>query len=150
MDAFLGVESSGDDAAVVRNGFKVNVFPLWRMYHLTLAQILVTDALNIFMGRTEVGQHTEQRYFIFVQRNAVVRLDVMVCTQALDLISLATWKTNSPLKLWRWNFAGAGFSNNVQGAIGCAFLIGEQSLTRILVTDSWQMSFVPPLLMLRR
>lgn len=31
------------------------------------------------MERTDAGQHTEERYFIYVMHNAVVRLDVMVC-----------------------------------------------------------------------
>jgi hypothetical protein len=30
------------------------------------------------MGNTDVGQHTEDKYFIYMQHNAVVRLDVMV------------------------------------------------------------------------
>ena len=30
------------------------------------------------MGNTEVGQHKEEKYFIYMQHNAVVRLDVMV------------------------------------------------------------------------
>lgn len=31
------------------------------------------------MERTDVGQHKEEKYFIYVMHNAVIRLDVMVC-----------------------------------------------------------------------
>lgn len=46
---------------------------------LFLAQKIVGSALNAFMGNTEVGQHKEEKYFIYMQHNAVVRLDVLVC-----------------------------------------------------------------------
>ncbi|KAL2691896.1 hypothetical protein Neosp_002288 [[Neocosmospora] mangrovei] len=58
---------------------------------------VVTSALGPFMERTDVGQHKEERYFIYVMHNAVVRLDVM---------------------LWRWNFAGKGFSDKYESALG--------------------------------
>lgn len=47
--------------------------------YFPLAQKIVSSALSAFMGNTEVGQHKEEKYFIYMQHNAVVRLDVMVC-----------------------------------------------------------------------
>ncbi|KAM6533444.1 hypothetical protein FALCPG4_006428 [Fusarium falciforme] len=58
---------------------------------------VVTSALGPFMERTDVGQHKEEKYFIYVMYNAVIRLDVM---------------------LWRWNFAGKGFSDKYESALG--------------------------------
>ncbi|KAL6353107.1 hypothetical protein LRP88_13595 [Fusarium phalaenopsidis] len=58
---------------------------------------VVTSALGPFMERTDVGQHQEEKYFIYVMHNAVIRLDVM---------------------LWRWNFAGNGFSDKYESALG--------------------------------
>jgi hypothetical protein len=39
---------------------------------------VVTGALNAFMGNGEAGQHTENKYFIYMQHNAIVRLDLRV------------------------------------------------------------------------
>ncbi|RSL92914.1 hypothetical protein CEP52_013562 [Fusarium oligoseptatum] len=58
---------------------------------------VVTSALRPFMERTEVGQHKEEKYFIYVMHNAVIRLDVI---------------------LWRWNFTSKGFSNIYESALG--------------------------------
>ncbi|KAJ3465617.1 hypothetical protein MRS44_006275 [Fusarium solani] len=58
---------------------------------------VITSALGPFMERTDVGQHKEEKYFIYVMHNAVIRLDVM---------------------LWRWNFAGKGFSDKYESALG--------------------------------
>jgi len=58
---------------------------------------VVTGALNVFLGNTEAGQKEETKYFIYMLHNAIVRLDV---------------------KLWRWNFAGKGFSDTYQSVMG--------------------------------
>jgi len=58
---------------------------------------IVKTALNIFLGHTEIGQHEETKYFIYMLNNAVVRLD---------------------LKLFKWNFIGKGFSDNYKSVLG--------------------------------
>jgi hypothetical protein len=58
---------------------------------------VVKGALDAFLGNTESGQKEESKYFVYMYNNAVVRLDV---------------------KLWRWNFAGKGFSDNYQSVFG--------------------------------
>ncbi|RSL58025.1 hypothetical protein CEP54_008004 [Fusarium duplospermum] len=79
VDDFLSTGAGTGDA--VKEGFKK----------------VVTSALRPFMERTEVGQHKEEKYFIYVMHNAVIRLDVM---------------------LWRWNFASQGFSDIYENALG--------------------------------
>ncbi|RMJ12973.1 hypothetical protein CDV36_007367 [Fusarium kuroshium] len=79
VDDFLSTGTKTEDA--VKEGFKK----------------VVTSALRPFMERTEVGQHKEEKYFIYVMHNAVIRLDVM---------------------LWRWNFASKGFSNIYESSLG--------------------------------
>ncbi|KAH7158354.1 hypothetical protein DER46DRAFT_685386 [Fusarium sp. MPI-SDFR-AT-0072] len=82
VDEFFSIGNSGvDTKSAVLGGFKK----------------IVHSALNAFMGNTEVGQHKEEKYFIYMQHNAVVRLDVM---------------------LWRWNFSGKGFSDKCESAYG--------------------------------
>lgn len=54
------------------------------------------------MGNTEVGEHEEQKYFVFMQHNAVVRLDVLVC---IGLAILSATRTHRLLALpleFRW------------------------------------------------
>ncbi|KAH8723127.1 hypothetical protein GQ44DRAFT_711008 [Phaeosphaeriaceae sp. PMI808] len=82
VDSFFSIGNSGvDTTSAVTTGFKK----------------IVSSALDAFMGNTDIGQHTEQKYFVFMQHNAVVRLDVM---------------------LWRWNFSGKGFSDSCENALG--------------------------------
>ncbi|KAF4446899.1 hypothetical protein F53441_9530 [Fusarium austroafricanum] len=58
---------------------------------------VVENALAPFMHTTDIGQYEEKKYFIFVIRDTLVRIDVMI---------------------WRWNFTKKGFSNNIQSATG--------------------------------
>ncbi|KAI8679848.1 hypothetical protein NCS57_00263800 [Fusarium keratoplasticum] len=82
IDEFFSTGTGGSNTGdAVKEGFKK----------------VVTSALGPFMERTDVGQHKEEKYFIYVMHNAVIRLDVM---------------------LWRWNFAGKGFSDKYESALG--------------------------------
>ncbi|EEU40923.1 uncharacterized protein NECHADRAFT_76519 [Fusarium vanettenii 77-13-4] len=71
---------------------------------------VVTSALGPFTERTDAGQHKEEKYFIYVMHNTVVRLDVM---------------------LWRWNFAGKGFSDKYESVLGylvCTSVVDASAL----------------------
>lgn len=82
FDDFFSIGTGGSKTGdAVKEGFKE----------------VVTSALGSFMERTDVGQHKEEKYFIYVMYNAVIRLDVM---------------------LWRWNFVGKGFSDKYESALG--------------------------------
>ncbi|KAI0883733.1 uncharacterized protein GGS22DRAFT_189699 [Annulohypoxylon maeteangense] len=58
---------------------------------------IVSSALEGILSTTSAGEHEEQRFFVYVQYNAIIRLDVM---------------------LWRWNFTGKGFSDKYENAFG--------------------------------
>ncbi|KAI4866166.1 hypothetical protein F4820DRAFT_447293 [Hypoxylon rubiginosum] len=82
MDSIFPTGSSGiDHEDALRDGFK----------------IIVSVALNAILSNTDAGEHEENRYFVYVQRNTIVRLDVM---------------------LWRYNFVGKGFSDRYENVLG--------------------------------
>ncbi|KAI2463065.1 hypothetical protein F4781DRAFT_417860, partial [Annulohypoxylon bovei var. microspora] len=82
IDDYLSMGISGSSAGQdIRGGFKK----------------IVSNALSVILSNTDAGEHEEQRFFVYVQHNAVVRLDVM---------------------LWRWNFTGKGFSDKYENALG--------------------------------
>ncbi|KFH43276.1 hypothetical protein ACRE_059790 [Hapsidospora chrysogenum ATCC 11550] len=88
VDEFFSIGNTGvDTKGAVLGGFKK----------------IVSGALDAFMGNTDVGQHKVEKYFIYMQHNAVVRLDVMgfsdncetafgyvVCTSIVDVAVLKT------------------------------------------------------------
>ncbi|RSL86022.1 hypothetical protein BHE90_015678 [Fusarium euwallaceae] len=96
VDDFLSTGTKTEDA--VKEGFKK----------------VVTSALRPFMERTEVGQHKEEKYFIYVMHNAVIRLDVM---------------------LWRWNFTSKGFSNIYESALGYLICTSVVDVTALKTSE---------------
>ncbi|KAI1454297.1 hypothetical protein F4805DRAFT_477657 [Annulohypoxylon moriforme] len=78
IDDYLSTSGTQQD---IRDGFKKLVF----------------NSLRGILSATSAGEHEEQKFFVYVQHNAVVRLDVM---------------------LWRWNFTGKGFSDKYENAFG--------------------------------
>ena len=76
------------------------------------------------MSNTEVGEHTDKKYFVFIQHNAVVRLDVMVCiglaivfaTRTNELLALPLefrWKRLQQQvreRFWLWVFSNIPFT----------------------------------------
>ncbi|KAJ4149725.1 hypothetical protein NW754_001159 [Fusarium falciforme] len=101
FDDFFSTGTGGPNTGdTVKEGFKVPSSSCSldvRANHSLAWQKVVTSALGPFLERTDVGQHKEEKYFIYVMHNAVIRLDVM---------------------LWRWNFAGKGFSDKYESALG--------------------------------
>ncbi|CAN8099638.1 unnamed protein product [Discula destructiva] len=95
VDDFFSIGNAGVGTGdALKNGFKK----------------IVTGALEIFLGKTDVGEFKENKYFVYMMHNAVVRLDVM---------------------LWRWNFTGKGFSNTHENALGyviCTSIVDVTSL----------------------
>ncbi|KAI1212638.1 uncharacterized protein F4807DRAFT_472171 [Annulohypoxylon truncatum] len=82
IDDYLSTGSAkpgtGED---IKNGFKK----------------IVSSALDRILSTTSAGEHELHRFFVYVQHNAIIRLDVM---------------------LWRWNFTGKGFSDKYENALG--------------------------------
>ncbi|KAJ5388167.1 hypothetical protein N7509_010708 [Penicillium cosmopolitanum] len=58
---------------------------------------VVKTALNVFLGNVEVGEFSEEKFFVYMVHNTIIRVDV---------------------KLWRWNFSGEGFSSKYKSVLG--------------------------------
>ncbi|KAG9123997.1 hypothetical protein FRC07_013253 [Ceratobasidium sp. 392] len=72
---------------------------------------VVTAALDAFLGNSQAGEHEEQKFFVFVQHNAIIRIDV---------------------KLWRYNFTSKGVmaeENDVLCYIICSSVVDRTALT---------------------
>jgi len=95
IDSFFSIGDAGvNTVGAIKNGFKS----------------VVKGALGAFLGNTEAGQQEESQYFIYLQHNSIVRLDV---------------------KLWRWNFVGKGFSDTYQSVMGyviCLSIVDVKAL----------------------
>ena len=82
IDAFFSIGNAGvGTGSAIKESFKVrsSTFHSTVTHNFsTISQKIVTTALDAFMENTDIGQHTEQKYFIYMQHNAVVRLGVMV------------------------------------------------------------------------
>ncbi|KAG9094450.1 hypothetical protein FS749_012455 [Ceratobasidium sp. UAMH 11750] len=78
---------------------------------LTGFKNIIQTGLNAFLGNNQAGEHEEQKFFVFVQHNAIIRIDV---------------------KLWRYNFTGTGVmadSENVLCYIFCTSVVDRSALT---------------------
>ncbi|EJT98700.1 hypothetical protein DACRYDRAFT_17883 [Dacryopinax primogenitus] len=62
-------------------------------------ETLVTGALDVFLGNGHAGEHEEQKFFIFMQHNAIIRIDV---------------------KIWRYNFVSKGVMGEKENTDGGA------------------------------
>ncbi|OTA81430.1 hypothetical protein M434DRAFT_37533 [Hypoxylon sp. CO27-5] len=82
IDNYLGTGRTGlSSEASLKDGFKK----------------IVATTLKEILSNTDAGEHEKDAFFIYVQHNSVVRLDVM---------------------LWRWNFTGKGFSDKYENVLG--------------------------------
>ncbi|KAG8775469.1 hypothetical protein FRC12_001474 [Ceratobasidium sp. 428] len=78
---------------------------------LTGFKSIVETGLNAFLGNDHAGEHEEKKFFVFVQHNAIIRIDI---------------------KLWRYNFSGTGVmaeSENVLCYIFCTSVVDRAALT---------------------
>jgi hypothetical protein len=46
--------------------------------HQHAAQGIVKTALNVFLGNTEVGEKNEDKFFVYMVHNTIVRIDIKV------------------------------------------------------------------------
>ncbi|KAG9088888.1 hypothetical protein FRC06_001799 [Ceratobasidium sp. 370] len=72
---------------------------------------VVKGALDAFLGNAQAGEHEEEKFFVFVQHNAIVRIDV---------------------RLWRYNFTSKGImaeEDNVLCYIICSSVVDRSALT---------------------
>ncbi|KAJ5242601.1 uncharacterized protein N7469_000928 [Penicillium citrinum] len=69
---------------------------------------VVKTALNVFLSNTEVGEFSEEKFFVYMVHNTIIRVDV---------------------KLWRWNFAGEGFSSKYKSVLG--FLLDVMCISAV-------------------
>ncbi|KZT60137.1 hypothetical protein CALCODRAFT_150977 [Calocera cornea HHB12733] len=96
IDSFFGAKDpkTGESEFNIQEGFKT----------------LVSGALDVFLGNGRAGEHEEQKYFIFMQHNAIIRIDV---------------------KLWRYNFVTQkvmGEQENVVAYIFCTSVVDHNNL----------------------
>ncbi|CAE6365388.1 unnamed protein product [Rhizoctonia solani] len=102
-EAVSGAVDSFFEAAGGKGGAKDNVVSGFKH--------VVTGALNAFLGNARAGEHEEQKFFVFMQHNAIIRLDV---------------------KLWRYNFSSDGIiaqQQNVLCYIICSSVVDRSVLT---------------------
>ncbi|KAG8739113.1 hypothetical protein FRC10_006132, partial [Ceratobasidium sp. 414] len=72
---------------------------------------VVKTTLDAFMGNAQAGEHEEEKFFIFVQHNAIIRIDV---------------------RLWRYNFSSKSVmaeESNVLCYIICSSVVDRSVLT---------------------
>ncbi|KAI0835401.1 hypothetical protein F5Y06DRAFT_306190 [Hypoxylon sp. FL0890] len=95
IDNYLGTAKTGfSSEASLKDGFKK----------------IVSTAMKDILSTTAAGEHEQEAFFVYVQHNSVIRLDVM---------------------LWRWNFTGNGFSDkyeNVLGYVICTSIVDVSAL----------------------
>ncbi|KAG9093713.1 hypothetical protein FS749_013902 [Ceratobasidium sp. UAMH 11750] len=99
VDSFFGVantESNEEKKDKIVDGFKS----------------IVKGALDAFLGNAQVGEHEEKKFFVFVQHNPIICIDVM---------------------LWRYNFSSktimAEAQSNVLCYIICSSVVNRSALT---------------------
>ena len=56
------------------------------MYSWT--QKLITTSLDALLGNDQVGQQEEQKFFVFFEHNAIIRIDVKACTKTIYLYAI--------------------------------------------------------------
>ncbi|KAG8736227.1 hypothetical protein FRC10_009552 [Ceratobasidium sp. 414] len=98
VDSFFSAANASDGQKKVVDGFKFN-------------QSVVKTALDAFLGNSQAGEHEEQKFFVFVQHNAIIRIDV---------------------RLWRYNFSSTTVmaeESNVLCYIICSSVVDRSALT---------------------
>ncbi|KAJ7015895.1 hypothetical protein C8F04DRAFT_1170693 [Mycena alexandri] len=95
VDSFFGAAEEGADVRKsVISGFKS----------------VVKAGLDVFLGNGEAGEQEDQKFFVFMQHNALVRIDI---------------------KMWRYNFSGKGVMSeheNVFGSVMCLSVVDHMAL----------------------
>ncbi|KAM5347262.1 hypothetical protein ACJ41O_010267 [Fusarium nematophilum] len=97
IDSFFTI-GDGNDKQAIKDGFKG----------------VVKSALNIFLGNTETGEKNEEKFFVYMTHNTIVRIDV---------------------KLWRWNFAGKGFSDTYKSCLGYIMCLSVVDPTKLRTAE---------------
>ncbi|KAG9096530.1 hypothetical protein FS749_008285 [Ceratobasidium sp. UAMH 11750] len=97
VDSFFGAISApdGQRGGKIVEGFKA----------------VVKGALDAFLGNSQAGEHEEEKFFVFVQHNAIIRIDV---------------------RLWRYNFSSTTVmaeESNVLCYIICSSVVDRSALT---------------------
>ncbi|KAJ2935568.1 hypothetical protein H1R20_g1526, partial [Candolleomyces eurysporus] len=73
---------------------------------------IVSGALTAILGNNHAGEQEEQKFFIFMEHNAIIRIDV---------------------KIWRYNFSGKGVMANAENVfcyIFCTSVVDSAKLQR--------------------
>jgi hypothetical protein len=67
-------------------------------------QSVVKAGLDVFLGNGEAGEQEDQKFFVFMQHNALVRIDIKV----RPIYTADGRALKEILKMWRYNFSGKG------------------------------------------
>ncbi|CCA67373.1 hypothetical protein PIIN_01204 [Serendipita indica DSM 11827] len=93
-----------------RAGFKVNTYSLMKPPFFELLKKLINIALSSILGNNQAGEIEEQKFFIYVEHNAVIRID---------------------MKMWKYNFSSSDIiaeQQNVFGYILCTSVVDTSTL----------------------
>lgn len=78
---------------------------------------VVSGSLSAILGNCNAGEQEEQKFFIFMEHNAVIRIDVKVCSPSMTLTFLMAYQTLQ--KIWRYNFNNRGIMANTENVFCC-------------------------------
>ncbi|KAJ7679598.1 hypothetical protein B0H17DRAFT_875621, partial [Mycena rosella] len=102
VDSFFGAAEEGADVRKsVISGFKVRSLSPSQFSSYSLSR------LDVFLGNGEAGEQEDQKFFVFMQHNALVRIDI---------------------KMWRYNFSGKGVMSEHENGVMCLSVVDHMAL----------------------
>ena len=75
--------------------------------------------MSTILGNNNAGQQEEQKFFIFMKENAIIRIDIKV----RSLVLAAYDGHSSSPQIWRYNFSGQGIMANAENVFCCMYFI---------------------------
>ena len=75
-----------------------------------------TQSMVEILSNTHAGEQNEEKFFVFMKNNAVLRLDVRVRT---SLRSPQAYHTHILCQVWRYNFEGQNVMANKENVFCC-------------------------------
>jgi hypothetical protein len=74
--------------------------------------------LSAILGNQNAGQQEEQKFFIFMKENAIIRIDVKV---RLEVFGTTIALIGPCYQIWRYNFSGSGIMANTENVFCCEY-----------------------------
>ncbi|CCA67374.1 hypothetical protein PIIN_01205 [Serendipita indica DSM 11827] len=91
----------------------IRALPWHRGYHMDK---FVSTSPSTLPGNNQAGEIEEQKLFMYVEHNTVIRID----TRACDVLVKGLIKANDDtLQMWKYNFSRKGIIADVQNVFGC-------------------------------